>query len=82
LIVSRADTYARHGGDDGEDREPFQQWSHDSRRYGDNRSVFPFAPWRLRPRENPTLSEYPDDDDRLPRPPRRVDPDYFWRRFQ
>ena len=81
-IVSRADTYGRHRGDDGEDGEPFQQWSHDSRLYGDNRSFFPFAPWRLVPRENPSWSGYPDDEDRLPRPPRRVDPDYFWRRFQ
>jgi len=24
---------------------------------------------------------YPDDEDRLPRPPLRVDPDYFWRRL-
>jgi penicillin-binding protein 1A len=80
-IVSRADTYTRHRGDDGEDREPFQQWSHDSRLDGDNRPFFPFAPWRLVPRENRSWSGYPDDDDRLPRPPRRVDPDYFWRRF-
>ena len=80
-IVSRADSYGRHRSDDGEDREPFQQWSHDRRLYGDNRS-FPIAPWRLVPRENPPWGGYFDDDDRLPRPPRRVDPDYFWRRFQ
>jgi penicillin-binding protein 1A len=78
-IVSRADTYARHRGEDG---GPFQQWSDDSRLYGDNRSLFPFAPWRLAPREYPAWRGYPDDEDRLPRPPRRVDPDYFWRRLQ
>lgn len=82
LIVSRADPYARHRGGDGEDPEPFQQWSHDNRLHGDNRSASPFAQWRLVPREPPPWSGYPDDDDRLPRPPRRVDPDYFWRRFQ
>ena len=81
-IVSRADTYGRHRGDDGEDGGPFQQWSYDSRLYGDNRSFFPFAPWRLVPRENPSWRGYPDDEDRLPRQPRRIDPDYFWRRLQ
>jgi len=79
-IVSRADT--RHRGDTGEDGRPFQQWSDDSRLYGENRSFFPFAPWRPVPRENPPFRGYPDDEDRLPQQPRRVDPDYFWRRFQ
>jgi membrane carboxypeptidase/penicillin-binding protein len=69
-IVSRAD------------RGPFQQWSYDGRLYDENRSLFPFTPWRLAPREYPSWRGYPDDEDRLPRPPRRVDPDYFWRRFQ
>lgn len=80
-IVSRAESYARHRSDDGEDHEPFEQWSPDRPRYGDNRP-FPIAPWRLVPRENPPWGGYFDDDDRLPRPPRRVDPDYFWRRLQ
>jgi len=82
-IVSRADTYGRHRGDDGEGGGPFQQWSLDGRpSHGDNRSFFPFAPWRSAPREQPSWRGYPDDADRLPQSPRRVDPDYFWRRFQ
>ena len=31
--------------------------------YGDNRSFFPFAPWRLVPREYPSWRGYPDDED-------------------
>jgi membrane carboxypeptidase/penicillin-binding protein len=70
-IVSRAESYAG----------PFQQWSYDNHPYGDNRPPFPFPTWRLGPREYPSWRGYPDDEDRLPQPPRRVDPDYFWRRL-
>jgi penicillin-binding protein 1A len=70
-IVSRAESYAG----------PFQQWSYDNHRYGDNRPPLPFPTWRLGPREYPSWRGYPDDEDRLPRPPLRVDPDYFWRRL-
>ena len=79
-IVSRAESYAHRGGHD-EDDGPFRQWSHDNRLYGDNRLPFPFPNWRLGPREYPHSRGYPDDEDRLPRPPLRVDPDYFWRRL-
>jgi penicillin-binding protein 1A len=79
-IVSRAESYAYRGGHD-EDDGPFQQWSYDNRLYGDNRPPFPFPTWRHGPREYPSWRGYPDDEDRLPRPPRRVDPDYFWRRL-
>jgi penicillin-binding protein 1A len=78
--VSRAEIYGRHGG--GYDGGAFQQWSYDSHLYDDNRSLSPFRPWRPVPREYPSWNRYPDDEDRLPRPPRRVDPDYFWRRLQ
>jgi hypothetical protein len=77
-IVSRAERYAYRGGHDEEDG-PFQQWS--NRLYGDSRPPFPFPTWRLGPREYPSSRGYPDDEDRLPRPPLRVDPDYFWRRL-
>jgi penicillin-binding protein 1A len=70
-IVSRAESYAG----------PFQQWSYDNHPYGDNRPPYPFPTWRLGPREYPSWRGYPDDEDRLPQPPRRVDPDYFWRRL-
>ncbi|MCP3371185.1 penicillin-binding protein 1A [Bradyrhizobium cajani] len=70
-IVSRAESYAG----------PFQQWSDDNDSYGDSRPPFPFPSWRLGPREYPSWRGYPDDEDRLPQPPRRVDPDYFWRRL-
>jgi len=70
-IVSRAESYAG----------PFQQWSYDNHPYGDNRQPFPFPNWRLGPREYPSWRGYPDDEDRLPRPPLRVDSDYFWRRL-
>jgi membrane carboxypeptidase/penicillin-binding protein len=70
-IVSRAESYAG----------PFQPWSYDNHPYGDNRPPFPFPTWRLGPREYPSWRGYPDDEDRLPRPPLRVDPDYFWRRL-
>lgn len=70
-IVSRAESYAG----------PFQQWSYDNQPYGDNRPPFPFPTWRLGPREYPSWRGYPEDEDRLPQPPRRVDPDYFWRRL-
>ena len=79
-IVSRAESYAYRGGYD-EDDGPFQLRSHDNRLYGDNRPPFPFPTWRLGPREYPSWRGYPDDEDRLPRPPLRVDPDYFWRRL-
>lgn len=78
-IVSRAESYAYRGGRD-EDR-PFQQWSYENRHYGDNRSPFPFPTWRLGPREYPSWRGPSYDEDRLPRPPLRVDPDYFWRRL-
>lgn len=68
-IVSRADA------------GPFQQWSDDNHRYSDNRPPFPFPTWHLGPHEHPSWRGYPDDEDRLPRPPSRVDPDYFWRRL-
>jgi membrane carboxypeptidase/penicillin-binding protein len=78
-IVSRAESYAYRGSYD-EDDGPFQLRSHDNRLYGDNRTPFPFPTWRLGPREYPSWRGYPDDEDR-PRPPLRVDPDYFWRRL-
>ncbi|MCK1489726.1 hypothetical protein IVB14_04645 [Bradyrhizobium sp. 180] len=78
-IVSRAESYAYRGGRDEDG--PFQQWSYENRHYGDNRSPFPFPTWRLGPREYPSWRGPSDDEDRLPRPPLRVDPDYFWRRL-
>jgi hypothetical protein len=79
-IVSRAESYTYRGGRD-EDDGPFQQWSYGNRLYGDNRLPFSFPTWRLGPRGHPSWREYPDDEDRLPRPPLRIDPDYFWRRL-
>jgi len=53
--------------------------------YGTRRSVFRGVDRYVYERVRDFLARrswrgYPDDEDRLPRPPLRVDPDYFWRR--
>jgi penicillin-binding protein 1A len=75
-IVSRGRSYASRGRDFDEDGS--QPWSYDSR-FGD-RSWFQPPLWRYGPREHPSWRGYPDDEDRVPRAPRRVDPDYFFGR--
>jgi hypothetical protein len=57
------------------DSGPFQRWSDDDRHYGDSRPPFSLPTWRFGPRG------HADDEDQRPRPPLRIDPDYFWRRL-
>jgi membrane carboxypeptidase/penicillin-binding protein len=76
-IVSRDQTDF-YRGRSLDDRDPrYDRWSRDNGFFAD-RPFFVLPPWQFFRRESPYVRGYPDDEDRLPRPPRRVDPDYFW----
>ena len=77
-IVPREETYAYRRPDE---YDPYQRLPPGNDLFGGG-SLFALPPWRGAPRADPRTDPYGrgnlDDEDRIPRPPRRIDPDYFF----